>query len=139
MFESPHVDDPLGESVPTAHVARSAADSSPGGGAQASRASGGLGRYGCHTDEVSTADDELPGGDDPPFDDPPHDGIERDASPAATRSRVRGSLVAAAMLGLGQVIEPEKTKVVIEQTNDDPFGDADLELSFDRLPSVDDP
>lgn len=61
------------------------------------------------------------------------------ASPAPNRSRARGSLVAAAMLGLGQVIEPEKTKVVIEQTDDDPFGgDTDLELTFDRLPPVDD-
>lgn len=62
-----------------------------------------------------------------------------DASSTPNRSRIRGSLVAAAMLGLGQVIEPEKTKVVIEQTNDDPWGDdADLDLSFDRLPPVDD-
>lgn len=45
----------------------------------------------------------------------------------------------AAMLGLGQVIEPEKTKVVIEQASDDPSGDADLELSFDRLPPPRDP
>ena len=75
-------------------------------------------------------EDDLPGDEAP----------SRDASPEPNRSRVRGSLVAAAMLGLGQVIEPEKTKVVIEQTNDDPFGDdADLDLSFDRLPPVDDP
>lgn len=78
---------------------------------------------------------------DTPEDDVPGDGAPlRDASPEPNRSRVRGSLVAAAMLGLGQVIEPEKTKVVIEQTNDDPFGDdADLDLSFDRLPPVEDP
>ena len=85
-------------------------------------------------------DDELPGtdpdADDP---DPDTDASPLRASPAPNRSRTRGSLVAAAMLGLGQVIEPEKTKVVIEQTDDDPFGgDTDLELTFDRLPPVDD-
>ena len=103
---------------------------------------------------ADTPDDELPGADaelpDADADDAELPGAEPDAaadpdasprraSPAPNRSRTRGSLVAAAMLGLGQVIEPEKTKVVIEQTDDDPFGgDTDLELTFDRLPPVDD-
>jgi hypothetical protein len=30
-------------------------------------------------------------------------------------------VLAAAMLGLGEVVEPEKTKVVIEQESDDPY------------------
>ena len=42
------------------------------------------------------------------------------------------------MLGLGQVIEPEKTKVIIEQASDDPFGDTDVDLDFDGVPPRDD-
>jgi hypothetical protein len=47
------------------------------------------------------------------------------------------SALAAAMLGLGQVLEPEKTKVEIEQANDDPFDpDAELDLDFGDLPPL---
>lgn len=59
-------------------------------------------------------------------------------SPRPARSR-GGTVLAAAMLGLGEILEPEKTKVVIEQESDDPWKDAGLDLSFDALPSLDDP
>ena len=60
--------------------------------------------------------------------------------PPPPRSRARGgSVLAAAMLGLGEILEPEKTNVIIEQESDDPLKDADLDLTFDGLPSLDDP
>ncbi len=63
-----------------------------------------------------------------------------DESGSSRRARSRGGTVlGAAMLGLGEILEPEKTKVVIEQESDDPWKDADLDLTFDAVPSVDDP
>lgn len=45
-------------------------------------------------------------------------------------------MLAAAMLGVGEVLEPHKTKVVIEQQNDDPLDDG-LGLDFGDLPALD--
>jgi hypothetical protein len=73
----------------------------------------------------------MPTSDEAPSD---HTGSDDEAQRTRPASRARGSVVGAAMLGLGQVIEPEKTKVVIEQASDDPFRDTDLDLDFDRVP-----
>ncbi|MEM7142289.1 MAG: hypothetical protein AAF548_14800 [Actinomycetota bacterium] len=42
----------------------------------------------------------------------------------------------AAMVAVGEILEPEKTTVEIEQTNSDPHDDG-LDLSFGDLPSLD--
>jgi hypothetical protein len=85
----------------------------------------------------------MPSSDEPGAADPGEGDVQRtspdgDTSPPRPHSRA-GSVLAAAMFGLGEVLEPEKTKVVIEQESDDPFKDADLDLTFDGLPRLDDP
>ena len=40
------------------------------------------------------------------------------------------------MVAVGEILEPEKTTVEIEQTSDDPHGD-DLRLTFGDLPALD--
>lgn len=87
------------------------------------------------SDEPGAAD---PGAADPGDGDVRRTAPDGDVSPPRSRSR-GGSVLAAAMFGLGEVLEPEKTKVIIEQQSDDPFKDADIELSFDGLPRLDDP
>lgn len=42
----------------------------------------------------------------------------------------------AAMVAVGEILEPDKTAVEIEQTSDDPHGD-DFDLSFGDLPELD--
>ena len=54
----------------------------------------------------------------------------------APRKRVAGSILGAAMLGLGEIIEPEKTKVEIQQEDDRPLDDAPFELEFGELPPL---
>ena len=41
----------------------------------------------------------------------------------------------AAMVAVGEILEPEKTTVEIEQTNDDPHDDG-LDLTFGELPEL---
>lgn len=41
----------------------------------------------------------------------------------------------AAMIAVGEILEPEKTTVEIEQASDDPL-DRDLELNFGDLPEL---
>ncbi|GJM38438.1 MAG: hypothetical protein DHS20C19_18050 [Acidimicrobiales bacterium] len=43
----------------------------------------------------------------------------------------------AAMVAVGEILEPDKTAVEIEQTSDDPYDGDGLDLSFGDLPSLD--
>jgi hypothetical protein len=64
-----------------------------------------------------------------------------DEPPPRSRPRTGGApaqIAYAAMLGIAEVISPEKTRVEIEQTDDRPDGDdGDLGLSFGDLPPLD--
>ena len=82
---------------------------------------------------------DEPVAEDPVDSDVPRTSFYSEVRPPPRSSSRGGSLLAAAMLGLGEVLEPEKTKVIIEQESDDPFKDADLDLTFDGLPSLNDP
>lgn len=78
----------------------------------------------------------MPDVDPPDADRPPSQWV-LDAPPSPSYRSLGGSVLAAAMLAVGEILEPEKTEVIIEQASDDPFGDADLRLSFDGLPPLD--
>ncbi len=63
---------------------------------------------------------------------------DSDQAPARTVRGTGGSMLAAAMLGLGQVLEPERTEVTIEQEGDQPLDDDPLaSLDFAGLPPID--
>ena len=76
----------------------------------------------------------IAGGDD---DD---DEVERATSPASEQL-VKGtgavSVLGAAMLAVGDILEPEKTTVEIVQTNDDPIDDLPFNIDFGDLPPLD--
>lgn len=76
---------------------------------------------------MSSADDELEYVwiDQPPYRTPP-----------PVRKTGQGSILAAAMLAMGEILEPEKTKVVIEQADDDPLDDLPFTLDFGDLPPL---
>lgn len=80
--------------------------------------------------------DPAPSDDD--FDE--FDEFDPEASPAApSKPRgggAQGGFLAAAMLAVGEILEPEKTVVEIEQTNDDPLDDPPFELDFGDLPPL---
>ncbi len=54
--------------------------------------------------------------------------------------RVKGGsasiALGAAMIAVGEIIEPSKSGVEIEQTSDDPHDPDDLDLSFGKLPDL---
>jgi len=59
--------------------------------------------------------------------------------PAVARKRKAGggiNVIGAAMLAIGDIIEPEKT-VEIVQTNDDPIDDLPFTIDFGDLPPLD--
>lgn len=65
------------------------------------------------------------------------DNPEPDAPRPAKRPTAGGSVMAAAMLGLGEVIEPNKTRVEIEQiAEDDEPDDLPFEVDFGDLPGL---
>jgi hypothetical protein len=53
-----------------------------------------------------------------------------------SRSGTMTVALGAAMIAVGEILEPEKTTVEIEQTPDDPLGD-DFDISFGDLPALD--
>ncbi len=70
----------------------------------------------------------------PPLaEEPDGDGSDR---PRAPRQSGQGSVLAAAMLAVGDIIEPEKTKVEIQQHDDDPEPDLPVTLDFGDLPPL---
>ena len=79
---------------------------------------------------TTPADDET----DPSFRDGP--------LPASTRLTKSSSgavtVLSAAMLAVGEILEPEKTTVEMEQPADTTDDDSGLELSFGDLPPIDD-
>ncbi len=74
-------------------------------------------------EDVIFDEDEEPEGDDPP--------------PPKPRAGPGASVIAAAMLGLGEVLEPEKTKVDIEEQSEaDDQDDLLIDLHFGDLPPI---
>lgn len=68
---------------------------------------------------------------------PPEEDDDEPAAAAKPRTgSAQGSFLAAAMLAVGDILEPEKTVVEIEQTNDDPVDDPPFELDFGDLPPL---
>ncbi len=70
----------------------------------------------------------------------PEPTAERDLALPSYYRRIKGGGAAtvalgAAMVAVGEILEPEKTTVEIEQTNDDPL-DGDIDLSFGQLPDL---
>ena len=65
-----------------------------------------------------------------------------DGSTPSARAKVRHSASAvvlyAAMHGLAEVLQPEKSQVVIEQVNDEPLDRLGIDLSFGDLPPIED-
>jgi len=60
--------------------------------------------------------------------------------PAPPRRKSRGSaasVLGAAMIAVGEILEPEKTRVEIVQTDDDPEPDLPFTLDFGALPPLD--
>lgn len=60
-------------------------------------------------------------------------------SPAPKRSKGGGSatVLGAAMIAVGEIIEPEKTNVEIVQTDDEPLDEPPFNLDFGSLPPLD--
>ncbi|MFN3216422.1 MAG: hypothetical protein ACE367_08015 [Acidimicrobiales bacterium] len=62
-------------------------------------------------------------------------------TPSGPPSRRRGGggagLLGAAMLAVGEVLEPEKTRVEIVQTDDEPLDDLPFGIDFGDLPPLD--
>ncbi len=58
------------------------------------------------------------------------------SDPPPPRRGGQGSVLGAAMLAVGDIIEPEKTKVEIQQENDDPEPDLPVTLDFGDLPPL---
>lgn len=47
------------------------------------------------------------------------------------------TMLGAAMLAIGDILEPEKTTVEVVQTNDDPIDDPPFDVHFGDLPPLD--
>lgn len=61
-------------------------------------------------------------------------------APAGSPARRRGGgagLLGAAMLAVGEILEPEKTRVEIVQTDDEPLDDLPFGIDFGDLPPLD--
>lgn len=61
------------------------------------------------------------------------------SSPPASRLRSGGGagLLGAAMIAVGEILEPEKTRVEIVQTDDEPLDDLPFGIDFGDLPPLD--
>ena len=76
--------------------------------------------------------------EDPPVDDELDDADPPQPQPAAKpRSGGAATVLGAAMLAVGDILEPEKTTVEIVQTNDDPIDDLPFDIDFGDLPPLD--
>jgi hypothetical protein len=64
------------------------------------------------------------------------DDLDAEPRPPRKPQSKAGAALGAAMLGLAEVLQPEKTKIVVEQQNDDPLDDDDVELKFGDLPPL---
>lgn len=78
---------------------------------------------------------------DPP-DQADHEGddeVEEQVASEAKKRKAGGgtTMLAAAMLAVGDILEPEKTTVEIEQANDDPLDDLPFDIDFGNLPPLD--
>lgn len=66
---------------------------------------------------------------------------ERNASSPSQRQANKGTgainVLGAAMLAVGDILEPEKTTVEIVQTDDDPIDDLPFNIDFGNLPPLD--
>lgn len=73
----------------------------------------------------------------------PHDAEDMPDGPLPAATRIvkgRGggvTVLSAAMLAVGEILEPEKANVEIEQQADDTGDDLGLDLSFGDLPPID--
>ena len=67
------------------------------------------------------------------------DEAEEQSAPEAKKSKGGGAttVLAAAMLAVGDILEPEKTTVEIEQASDDPLDDLPFDIDFGNLPPLD--
>lgn len=78
---------------------------------------------------------------DPPDEAERHEDDREDAvEPPAKKAKGGGgatTVLAAAMLAVGDILEPEKTTVEIEQANDDPIDDLPFDIDFGDLPPLD--
>ena len=88
-----------------------------------------------HPDGASPEPPEAhdPGGRDdttPPEAPPP-------GQPPRRRSGGSAGLLGAAMLAVGEILEPEKTRVEIVQTDDEPLDDLPFGIDFGDLPPLD--
>jgi len=82
----------------------------------------------------------LPADDDEPTDETDQPAVAADdPSARVQRKSIGGStnVLAAAMLAIGDILEPEKTTVEIVQTNDDPLDDLPPNINFGDLPPLD--
>ena len=68
---------------------------------------------------------------DDPRDYQPPDGLMRKAAGSAG-----GSAIGAAMVALGEILEPEKTRVEIQQEDDEPEPDLPFTIDFGDLPPL---
>ncbi len=70
-------------------------------------------------------------------DDDGEEAPEPDQKPKArSGGGAQGSILAAAMLAVGEILEPEKTVIEIEQESDDPIDDPPFKLDFGDLPPL---
>ena len=71
----------------------------------------------------------------------PIDDAAFDGPPPTVRQKVGGSTAAAiasaAMLGVGEVLEPEKTAAPVEIVSESPDDEPIIDLDFGSLPSLD--
>lgn len=67
------------------------------------------------------------------------DEVDESAAPQAKKPKAGGAttMLAAAMLAVGDILEPEKTTVEIEQASDDPLDDLPFDIDFGNLPPLD--
>ncbi len=75
---------------------------------------------------------------EPPDIPPEEEEAEEGQSPVAPK-RARGGggmMLSAAMLALGDLLEPQKTTVEIEQTADDPIDELPFNIDFGDLPPL---
>lgn len=75
--------------------------------------------------------------DQPPTDDDGDQGRDAHEPPPAKPKGGSANVLAAAMLAVGEILEPEKTDVEIVQTNDDPIDDLPFNIDFGDLPPLD--
>ena len=78
---------------------------------------------------------------DPPDEAERHEDDREDAVEPPAKKTKGGAgattVLAAAMLAVGDILEPEKTTVEIEQANDDPIDDLPFDIDFGDLPPLD--